>query len=219
MTASWQVCADTTALALAGADAIAAAARSAIAAHGRFRVVLAGGTTPLACYRQLAASRQDWPKWELYYGDERCLPADDAERNSCMVATSGLGALAGHNFTIPAELGAESASSAYADIIANALPFDLVVLGVGEDGHTASLFPGQPWMRSDASVLAVHDAPKPPSDRVSLGLVSLRNTRSQLVLAGGVGKHDAIAAWRAGADLPIARVTTDIACRILIAGH
>ena len=76
------------------ASRILAAAAAAIAARGCFRMVLAGGRTPVKVYRLLAASDADWPAWQIYYGDERCLPGDDAERNSVMAAEAWLNQVA-----------------------------------------------------------------------------------------------------------------------------
>jgi 6-phosphogluconolactonase len=121
-------------------------ANAAIAKRGRFRLVLAGGTTPTAAYRLLRDRDADWAAWHLYHGDERCLAVGDPERNSLVADEAWL-----HHVPvprtqvhpIPAELGAEPAAEAYAAVVAEALPFDLVLLGIGEDGHTASLFPGR----------------------------------------------------------------------------
>lgn len=204
----WRVLADVGAVALAAARLIAEAAAEAIAHRGRFRLVLAGGRTPEAAYRLLAHQGADWDLWEFYFGDERCLPADHAERNSQMAEEAILSQIPlnkGKVHPIPAELGAEVAAEHYARIIAAAAPFDLVLLGVGEDGHTASLFPGRP-LDPEAWVIPVHDAPKPPPDRVSLGLGALQSSRHLLVLATGAGKRAALERWQAGEELPIARV-------------
>jgi 6-phosphogluconolactonase len=82
--------------------------------------------------------------------------------------------------------------------------FDLVLLGLGEDGHTASLFPGHDWgVRSDApDVIAVFDAPKPPPQRVSLSAARLSRAREVLFLVEGIAKRDAVARWRMGANIP-----------------
>lgn len=196
------VCTQATAL-------ILAAATSAIAARGCFKLVLAGGRTPAQVYRQLAGSAADWSAWQLYFGDERCLPSDDPERNSVMAANAWLEQVtipADNVHPIPAELGAVAAAQAYAPLITAARPFDLVLLGMGEDGHTASLFPGHQYPPHEA-VHAVHDAPKPPAERVSLSRESLSDTRELLVLVSGAEKQQALQQWRSGEALPIAGIT------------
>jgi 6-phosphogluconolactonase len=217
-TVDWQVLPDAAAVAQAAAVEISAAAAAAIAARGCFRLVLAGGRTPVAAYRLLRATPQDWARWEIYFGDERCLPPDAAERNSQLALATWLRHVAvpaGQIHVIPAELGAEQAAARYAPIVAAAAPFDLVLLGIGEDGHTASLFPGR-TLDPNAWTVAVYDAPKPPPQRVSLGLRALRASRATLLLATGAGKQAAITAWRAGAELPVAAACFGVPTRVLL---
>ncbi|MCP5304241.1 MAG: 6-phosphogluconolactonase [Chromatiaceae bacterium] len=204
MTADWQIEADAAAVADAACRLIGIAARDAIAERGRFRLVLAGGATPMATYRRLASSDQNWKRWSLYYGDERCLPADDPERNSQMVIATGLADRVGKHYPIPTELGAKTAATKYRERIRSARPFDLVLLGMGEDGHTASLFPGHDW--PEKSVFAVKNSPKPPPERVTLGVKALQSCRAMLILVTGAQKADAVRRWRSGGDLPIRRV-------------
>jgi 6-phosphogluconolactonase len=206
--ARWHVFADAGALSRAAAEHIGQRSREVIAQRGVFRIVLAGGATPEAVYRRLAGLDTDWSRWRIYYGDERCVPANHAQRNSVMAARSWLDRVpigADNIFTIPAEAGAETAARAYAGIVGAAGPFDLVLLGMGEDGHTASLFPGHAHDPAGL-VHAVHGAPKPPPDRVSLGLAALNDAEEVIILVAGEGKREAVARWRGGANLPVARV-------------
>ncbi|MBO8086326.1 MAG: 6-phosphogluconolactonase [Marichromatium sp.] len=195
------------------------AARRAIAARGRFVLVAAGGRTPLQVYAQLARARSDWSRWLVLHGDERCLPVDDPARNSHAIAAAWLdpvGLPPRNHLPIPAELGAEPAARRYAELIAPLLPFDLVLLGMGEDGHTASLFPGHPMPEGEALTMAVHQAPKPPADRVSLTPRALAAGREALVLVTGAGKREALARWRDGAGLPVARVAEAAGAEVLV---
>lgn len=207
---NWQVFPDTEAVANAALHLILQAAEQAIASEGIFRIVLAGGTTPEKVYRLLVGQACDWQRWQLYLGDERCLAQDDPERNSVMIRQCLLdkvGILPENIHFIPAELGAEAAAATYAAQLADKLPFHLVMLGMGEDGHTASLFPGHVHNQQEL-VHAVHNAPKPPPERVSLSQCCLSQTQRLLILVTGVGKHDAVKQWQAGHDLPVARITS-----------
>ena len=203
------------------AEAVAcllAAADEAIAARGRFRLVLAGGRTPELAYRLLAEGEADWARWELFLGDERCLPVGHTERNQRMVEQAWLSRLPGDRpqvHFIAAELGPVAGAARYAPLVETAAPFDLVLLGIGEDGHAASLFPGQP-LDARAWVVPVLGAPKPPPERVSLALRALRGTRRLLVLATGTDKRGALERWRAGEELPIARVCRGLSVRVLL---
>ncbi|OEU83000.1 MAG: 6-phosphogluconolactonase [Desulfobacterales bacterium S5133MH4] len=204
----WHMLDDPDAVAKQAAQRILQSASRAIAERNLFRIVLAGGHTPEAAYGLLVGADTDWSRWEIYFGDERCLPADHAERNSIMAARTLLDRVAvpaANVHPIPAERGAEAAAAAYEPVVRAAMPFDLVLLGIGEDGHTGSLFPGQQHPAAEL-VHAVHNAPKPPPDRVSLSVRALCEAREVLVLATGVGKRDAIRAWQAGEPLPIAEI-------------
>jgi 6-phosphogluconolactonase len=204
----WHVMPAPAALATAVCARILEAAANAISRHGRFRIVLAGGSTPQAVYKRLAASTSDWSRWQVYFGDERCLPADHPQRNSAMAAGSWLEQVPlplANIHPIPAERGATAAASAYTEVVRAARPFDLVLLGMGEDGHTASLFPGRQGL-ADEAVLAVQKAPKPPPDRVSLGTGALSDAAGVLVMISGAGKHAAVQRWKHGEDLPVTRI-------------
>jgi 6-phosphogluconolactonase len=172
-----------------------------LTARGSVHLALAGGTTPAGAYTQLRRGR--WEGVELWFGDERCVGPDDPASNYRMVARTLLDHSAGalvHR--IEGELGAERAAAAYDALLrgrvesdGGPLPvLDILLLGIGEDGHTASLFPHNPALAADGvAVIAVHDAPKPPPDRVSLSLGVLRAARSTILLASGAGKANALA--------------------------
>lgn len=219
--AHWHVHADADQIVAAARDYIAAAARKTIAERSAFSIVLSGGETPRRLYERLAAMEADWDAWHIYYGDERCLPARDAGRNDTMAERAWLAGSAiprSQIHPIPAELGAKAGSGAYASELAEVGDFDLVLLGLGEDGHTASLFPGRDWGVTPAApaALAVHDAPKPPPDRVSLSAGRLSQARSVLALVAGAGKADAVSRWRAGENLPIGAITPAAAVDVFV---
>ncbi len=191
-------------LAEAACQRILTAAEKAIAAHGSFKLVLAGGTAPVKAYQLLAKQTLDWSQWHIYYGDERCLPVDDAERNSLVAEQKWLNLVdipKNQIYPMAAELGAEAGAKHYADIVAAADKFDLVLLGMGEDGHTASLFPGHVH-NLDELTHAVHNSPKPPADRVSISAKALSNTQELIFIVSGA-KHDAVNAWKNKEDLPV----------------
>ncbi|HSG22714.1 MAG TPA: 6-phosphogluconolactonase [Azonexus sp.] len=211
-----RILADAEAVAAEACRLISAAAAEAIARRQVFRLVLAGGSTPGRTYELLAATKQTWAAWEIFWGDERCLPADDPARNSRMAQTRWLDRVpipAGQIHPIPTELGVVPAAAEYAEVILNKQPFDLVLLGMGEDGHTASLFPGAE--EQTAPVIAVYGAPKPPAARVSLNFQTLRACREQVILVTGAEKAAALTAWRQGKNLPIARAVRSDACLLL----
>lgn len=200
------------------ADAIQEQARIAIQQRGEFKLVLAGGTTPQACYEILAARSLQWNRWKLFYGDERCLPLDDPERNHQMVIATGLADQVREHFIIPAELGSITGAKSYREVIRDQFPFDTVLLGMGEDGHTASLFPGLKWQcdESSDSVIAVHEAPKPPPERISLACTTLQNCEHLLVLVTGESKRIPVKKWLGGVDLPVSRVADLKSARVYI---
>lgn len=211
MATQWRVFASADALVRALADALCAEAAAAIAARGAFHLVLAGGATPRALYAELARRGAGDARWHIWYGDERCLPADHPERNSTMAETTWLATSnipEEQRWPIPAEFGSGEAAAAYADALAREGDFDVVLLGMGEDGHTASLFPGHDWGAAAGSpdVLAVFDAPKSPPERVSLSAARLNRSAKLWVVVTGAGKRDALRRWRRGEALPVAVV-------------
>jgi 6-phosphogluconolactonase len=190
---------------------IAQAAADAIKARGAFHLVLAGGSTPRAVYQTLNALPTDWSAWRVYFGDERVLPADHPDRNSVMAQSAWLGQSPiprNQIHPIPTELGLEAARASYLQTLAPLGAFDLVLLGLGEDGHTASLFPGHDvGAAQDASdVLLVLDAPKPPPQRITLSANRLSNARQVLFLVTGAGKREPVQRWMSGEEIPAASI-------------
>jgi 6-phosphogluconolactonase len=213
-------------LAEAAARAAMADLEAAVEAHGTATWVLTGGSTPAAAYRRLAAhdlrAGVEWDRVRVAMGDERCVPPDHPDSNWGQAAAALLAhvPVPGHHLLRPqGELGAEPAADAYQATLA-ALPaapggaprLEVVWLGVGEDGHCLSLFPGRPEVEvGDRLVVPVHDSPKPPPDRVSLTLAALAGTERLLVLAAGAGKAGAVARARAGDDrLPVTRAVAAV---------
>ena len=161
--------------------------------------MLAGGTTPKRCYEILAGLDVGWGTVSVLFGDERCVPPDDVDSNYRMAREALLGRVAPATvYRVPAELGPDQGAKAYAEVVRHVTPFDLVLLGIGEDGHVASLFPGHPILKATGLTAGIHDSPKPPPERVTLTLGVIRDARHVLILATGAGKAQAVALARRG---------------------
>jgi len=206
----------------AAVNRILQSASSAIASRGRFLLVLAGGSTPKNIYALLRSAQADWQNWHIYYNDDRCLPVDHPDRNSLMAREAWLQHVpipASQIHDIPTELGPVEGAKSYAQTLEGVGDFDLVLLGLGEDGHTASLFPGKD---SDDSVDAfpVFDAPKPPPERVTISAARLSRTRDVLFLVTGAGKQEPVDNWRQGQAIPATLITpqngVDVYCQGII---
>jgi len=204
-------------LAEAVCQRILEAADKAISRKGLFRIVLAGGTAPVKTYQLLATKQANWSQWHIYHGDERCLPIDDAERNSWVAEQSWLDLVRipkTQIYNIPAELGAKQAAEKYTDIVAEAGRFDLVILGMGEDGHTASLFPGH-IHNEEELIHAVLDSPKPPAARVTMSAKTLANTEELIFVVSG-DKHEALTAWKNQIDIPVTNICSESEIDVLM---
>lgn len=180
------------------------AANESIEKFGSFLVVLAGGSTPKVVYEMLAKEQADWSKWHIYHNDDRCLPVDHVDRNSKMARDAWLNHVAipqAQIHDIPAELGNVEGAKAYAKTLEGVRAFDLVILGLGEDGHTASLFPEQA-VDNSADAVPVFEAPKPPADRITISQNRLNNTHEVMFLVTGAGKQEAVDNWRDGVAIP-----------------
>lgn len=197
-------------------------ASDAIRERGRFAWALSGGSTPRRLYELLAQPPYlgaiDWSRVHLFFADERCVPHSDPDSTLRLVREtllSGAPVPADHIHPMPTEGDTpEGCALAYAatleDFFGQPEPaFDLVLLGMGPDGHTASLFPGHPDF--PGQVAAVHDSPKPPPVRLTLTLNALRHARKVLFLVTGDDKADTLRAiFESSPDdaaaLPAARV-------------
>ncbi|MBO0709354.1 MAG: 6-phosphogluconolactonase [Candidatus Dormibacteraeota bacterium] len=160
---------------------------------GAGSLVLAGGSTPKAAY-QLLRPGPVWGRVSVLFGDERCVAPDDPESNYAMAQQTLLARVGPATvFRMPGELGAEEAARRYDEVLQRVGRLDLVLLGMGPDGHTASLAPGyREDAGSSALAIPVHDFPKPPPDRVSLTLRALRSARRVVFVVTGEDKADAV---------------------------
>jgi 6-phosphogluconolactonase len=222
---------DTAHLARAVGEALIARVGAAQAVHGTASVVLTGGGIGIAVLERVAAladdpprGRVDWTAVDFWWGDERFVPADDDERNEKAAREAlldPLGIQAGRVHAMPASDGPfaepEDAAAWYAAELAAAAPeglvvprLDVLLLGMGPEGHVASLFPESPAVRDGRPVVAVRNCPKPPPTRVSLGLSAINAAEEVWLLVSGEAKAPAVAAALAeGADpvqLPAAGV-------------
>ena len=183
-----EIFADENALASALAERVAALAAEAVAARGRFALAIPGGSV-------LSLLARGWPPrtaaadWHVFWTDERGVPLADPRSNFHLAETELLPKLPG------ARVHPVRGSAAdYETEIAPFLPLDLALLGLGEDGHVASLFPGNPaLLETSRAVADVHGAPKPPPDRVTLTLPALNRARQLLVVASGSAKAAIVA--------------------------
>jgi 6-phosphogluconolactonase len=196
---------DAQAVARHAADVIAARIDDARRDGRDLHIALAGGATPRRAYELLAAVDGSWKHVHLWLGDERCVPEDDPQANARMVRESllaGARAAPPHLHPVPSPEVPEDAAWLYGLQIREHVPdavFDIVLLGMGPDGHTCSLFPGHPVLDvAQALVAPVRASPKPPPERVTLTLPVVRRARFTLLLATGEEKRSALA--RALAD-------------------
>ncbi len=169
-------------------------------------VVLTGGTIADAVHREVArlsaGSGVDWASVHLWWGDERFVPRDSGDRNAVQARAAFLEAVGVPDTSVhevPSTddvADVDAAAHAYAEELASAGPeeFDVLMLGVGPDGHIASLFPGRPELDvRDRTTVPVTDSPKPPPERVSLTYPTLARSRATWLLVSGEGKAEAVA--------------------------
>lgn len=181
----------------------------AIAERGQASLALAGGTTPKATYEALAGLPLDWSKVDVFFGDERCVPADHVDSNYRMAKAALFDRIAIPNERIHRMQGELADRDAAARAYEAELPerIDVVVLGIGEDAHTASLFPGAAALGEESRRVLPVTGPKPPPERLSLTPPALRAARTCLVLGSGAGKAEPV---RRALEDPIDIVSTPI---------
>ena len=180
------------------AEDAAASIAEALRAGGR-TLVLTGGTSPIRTYRLLSELDVEWGRVTVLFGDERCVPPLDPESNYRVARENLLDRVNPATVhRIPAELGPDVGADLYAEVVTEEAPFDVVLLGVGEDGHVNSLFPGHRAVKATGLTAGIHDSPKPPSERVTMTLEAIRDAKLILIIATGAGKADAVAMARRG---------------------
>ena len=194
--------------------------RECIASRGRFALALAGGETPRAAYELLGSRHQkalDWDRVEVYFTDERLVPPEDPRNNAGMVVGVWLSRVAiprDHLHAIPTLGGSPAECAAryertLRDSLSADVTFDLAIMGIGTDGHTASLFPGDGAALSERErwVLAVQAPPgTEPRRRITLTLPVLNRSRRVVFAAVGEAKRRRVGEALAGANLPAAMV-------------
>jgi 6-phosphogluconolactonase len=224
--------ADPAALARAAAEELARLAAEAVAARGAFSLALAGGSTPRALYQLLAdpagpfRARIPWPSVHAFFGDERAVPPDHPESNYRMARAALLDRVPlGSVHRMAGELGAPEAAARYqVELRAHfgevSFPaFDLVLLGLGTDGHTASLFPGSPALGERSRWAVAAPGPPPSTERITLTIPVLEAARAVAFLVAGADKAGPLRRLvrpRAGEEpIPAARIRFRGSVRVL----
>jgi 6-phosphogluconolactonase len=198
-----QVLRDGEAVARAAADLFVQVVTGVLADHGVARVALAGGSTPKATYRLLASpayrERVEWARVEIFFGDERCVPPDHPDSNYKMAREALLDHVplkAHHVHRIAGERRPEEAAALYQQLLAplgDPPQLDLVMLGLGPDGHTASLFPGTAVLAETSALAAAVHVAKFDSWRVTLTAPVLSAASHVMLTAVGAEKTEALA--------------------------
>jgi 6-phosphogluconolactonase len=173
--------------------AAAVAERLAHAARAGGHIALTGGTTPEQAYKEAAEREPDWSKAEIWWSDERCVPPDDDLANYALAKRTLLDRLEHYPravHRIKGELGKERAAADYERELGETV-FDLELLGIGKDGHVASLFPNAPTLQQSKRVLPAEPGLEPFVDRVTLSIPALNSARAVLFAVSGAEKAEA----------------------------
>ena len=194
------------------ANDILGIAKTSIKSSNRFKIVLAGGNSILNTYKILSNSESDWSKWHVYLGDECHLPVGDKDRNDYLINQTWLkdSSIPKNNINfIHAELGVDNGALHYEKILSNISDFDLVLLSMGDDGHSASLFPDHLYDDSK-SVVAECNSPKYPKERISMSYSRLNQSKNVFKVVSGTSKKNAIDKWINGDLLPINKINGNL---------
>ncbi len=189
------------------ADYVARLSAEAMAERGRFVVAISGGSLPKLLSPPLVGeplcSQIDWSGWHVFFADERCVPLTHPESNYQLAGEylfDQINIPVAQIYSIDDSLAPKQAAEAYQNMLQNLFAnsgqrpvFDLILLGIGEDGHTASLFPNHPLLsETERWVASIVDSPKPPPERITLTLPVINNARHVAFLAAGAGKADTL---------------------------
>nr|WP_228530759.1 MULTISPECIES: 6-phosphogluconolactonase [Myxococcaceae] len=190
---------------------LARALQEAVQARGKASFATSGGSTPGPIHQALVALGPDavpWRQVSFFFADERCVPPSSPDSNYRLARQTLLDPLGILNARVHRMEGEREDRDAAARDYAARLPeqLDVVLLGMGEDGHTASLFPGAPSLEEQSARVLAVKGPKPPPWRLTLTLPVLQAARTVLGVAVGAGKRDAVQRIRAGEALPASRV-------------
>ncbi|HEX6310980.1 MAG TPA: 6-phosphogluconolactonase [Acidimicrobiia bacterium] len=182
-----------------------------VARHTPHTIALSGGDTARKCYELLAVADVDWPEVAVLFGDERWVPVGDPDSNE------GMARFAFIDQVLPREVYSlrhagdtpETAAAAYEHVLRELGSIDLVHLGLGPDGHTASLFPGSPALGERQRLVVPTGDDQHPHPRLTFTYPALELARTIVFTVAGDGKRDALARIRAGDDLPASRVRAE----------
>jgi len=221
---------DSQAWAQAAAEFVLEVGEEAVRTNGRFLIALSGGTTPETLYRALTspafADRFDWSRTTFFFSDERCVPPDDPRSNYALakkILFTPLNIMPSQVYRMAGE-SSDPQAAAYeyeqqlllaTKTSSSAQPSrDLILLGLGEDGHTASLFPGATILRDHQRMIAATQSPKDPPNRMTMTLAAINRASVILFLVTGVGKAGVVRAildprTEAERQLPAARVAPE----------
>lgn len=209
-----EVCKNTADLATKAAGRVIEKARYSIKEHDRFSIALAGGTTPKGLYSQLAQSDEEWKKWTFFFGDERDVSPDDEQSNLRMAKESLFRSIPPEERSIVAWGAGSSDRLAVAENYADrirayfgfdslAVPrFDLILLGMGTDGHTASLFPDTAALKESDKIAVANFVPKLNEWRYTLTFPVINNARNVIFLVSGSDKAATLREVISGTDMP-----------------